>query len=220
LKVCGVFWQYIDPKISNFLLPEVMESIPRQRNSRLLVQHETARSVGKGDHEIIAGYGQAGYVLKWNAGVTENVDFGIHWESLSFGIRGKYSIINGRSGGLSLAGAIGAGSSIGGSHHYGDVMVSYLSGFFESYATGRFVQVSTDPVEFRNAETGQTAFTVSSAQYNYRQVIVGSRFWRRSRRSILVVAFNVRSVRLVVADFRCQLIHRLDPSAHNLKRVA
>ena len=93
-----------------------------------LVQHETARSVGKGDHEIIAGYGQAGYVLKWNAGVTENFDFGIHWESLSFGIRGKYSIINGRSGGISLAGAIGAGSSLGGSHQYGDLMVSYLSG--------------------------------------------------------------------------------------------
>jgi hypothetical protein len=142
-----------------------------------LVQHETARSVGKGDHELIAGYGQAGYVLKWNAGVTENFDFGVHWESLSFGVRGKYSIINGRSGGLSLAGAIGAGSSLGGNHHYGDLMVSYLSGFFEPYATGRFVQVSTDPVEFRNADTGQTAFTVSSAQYNYGQVIVGSRFW-------------------------------------------
>lgn len=142
-----------------------------------LVLHETARSVGDNASEFVAGYGQAGYMLKWNYGVTQNFDFGIHWESLSFGVRGKYSFINGRSGGLSAAAAIGAGSSLGGNHHYGDLMVSYLTGMFEPYATARFVQVSTDPVEFRNADTGQTAFTVSSAQYNYGQFIVGSRFW-------------------------------------------
>ncbi len=142
-----------------------------------LVQHETARSVGSGGQEFVAGYGQAGYMLKWNIGVTENFDFGIHWESLSFGVRGKYSLINGRTGGFSMAAAMGAGTSLGGSHQYGDLMFSYLTGAFEPYATARFVQVSTDPLEFRNADTGQTAFTVSSAQYNYGQAIVGSRFW-------------------------------------------
>lgn len=142
-----------------------------------LVQHETARSVGEGSHDLVGGYGQAGIVAKWNYGITENFDFGMQYESLSFGVRAKYAIVNGKSGGFSLAGAVGAGSSIGGNHMYFDIMTSYLAGTFEPYATARFVQVSTDPADFRNADTGEIAFTVQSANYNYGQAIVGTRIW-------------------------------------------
>ena len=142
-----------------------------------LVQHETARSVGDGKHELIGGYGQAGIAARGNYGITENFDFGKQHESLSLGARGKYSIINGKSGGFSLAGAFGAGSSVGGNHMYLDVMTSYLAGTFEPYATARFVQVSTDPVDLRNTDTGEVAFTVRSANYNYGQAIVGTRIW-------------------------------------------
>lgn len=142
-----------------------------------LVQHETARSVGEGHHELVGGYGQAGIVAKWNYGITENFDFGMQYESLSFGVRAKYSVINGKSGGFSLAGALGAGSSIGGNHKYLDLMTSYLAGTFEPYATARFVQVSTDPADFRNTDTGEIAFTIQSANYNYGQAIVGTRIW-------------------------------------------
>lgn len=145
-----------------------------------LVQHETARSVGDGNHELVGGYGNAGIVAKWNYGISENFDFGMQYESLSFGVRGKYSVINRESGGFSLAGAFGAGTSIGGNHMYFDIMTSYLTGAFEPYATARFVQVSTDPAEFRNTDTGEVAFTVQSAQYKYGQAVIGTRIWMSS----------------------------------------
>lgn len=57
-----------------------------------LVSHETARTVGTTNHELMAGYGQAGYVIKWNYGLNENLDVGLHWESLSIGVRAKYAL--------------------------------------------------------------------------------------------------------------------------------
>src|SRR4051794_11386575 len=83
-----------------------------------LVSHETARTVGKGHNELVAGYGIAGYALKWNLGLDDSLDVGIHWESLSLGARAKYAFINGREHGWSLASALGAGLSIGGKHYY------------------------------------------------------------------------------------------------------
>ncbi len=126
-----------------------------------LVSHETARTVGKSNHELIGGYGSAGYVLKWNVGLTENLDFGVHWEFLSIGIRAKYALVNGNNNGLSLAIAGGIGESIGGSHYYGDLMASYLSGKWEPYGTLRVVHVKNDPVEFRDKDTGPWIFALT-----------------------------------------------------------
>ena len=42
-----------------------------------LLNHETARTVGKGKHELSGGYSNAGYVFKWNYGLFEKFDFGI-----------------------------------------------------------------------------------------------------------------------------------------------
>ena len=141
-----------------------------------LVSHETARTVGESKHELMGGYGRAGYILKWNFGVAENLDFGLHWESLSIGVRAKYAFFN-HEAGWSLAAALGTGTSIGGSHYYGDVIGSYLQGPWEPYGTLRVVHVKNDPMEFKDTNTGQVAFTIPGSQYDYGQFILGTRYW-------------------------------------------
>lgn len=141
-----------------------------------MVIHETARTVGNSNNELIAGYGKAGYVVKWNYGISEDLDLGIHWESLSIGARLKYAFVN-KPQGFSFATAIGTGTSVGGSHYYGDVIASYMTGSFEPYGTARFVHVKNDPLEFKDTNTGDITFTVSSSEYDYSQYIVGTRYW-------------------------------------------
>ncbi|HLT21786.1 MAG TPA: hypothetical protein VKZ84_00010 [Bacteriovoracaceae bacterium] len=145
-----------------------------------LVSHETARTVGDNNHEIIGSYGEAGVAAKWNYGLTENFDFGIQWESLSAGLRAKYAFLN-FSEGFSMAVAGGAGLSEGGSHYYGDLMLSYRSGFWEPYATVRIVHVDTDPEEIEDEYTWGINFKIDEMSYEYGQVIVGSRFWLSQR---------------------------------------
>lgn len=142
-----------------------------------LVDHETARTVGVANHELIGGFGQAGFVFKWNYGLTENLDLGLHWESLSIGVKAKYAFINARDKGWSLAAALGTGSSVGGSHYYGDLMTSYLTGSWEPYGTLRLVHVKNDPLEFKDKDTGQVVFTIDRSEYEYGQVILGTRYW-------------------------------------------
>src|SRR4051812_44550206 len=92
-----------------------------------LVVHETARTLGSPKHhEFSGGYGNAGYVLKWNMGLLANWDFGIQYESLSWGLRTKYAFINSTDVGFSLAAAAGAGLTFGGTHYYGDLIASYM----------------------------------------------------------------------------------------------
>lgn len=141
-----------------------------------LVNHESARTVGLSNHELIGGYGNAGYALKWNYGLTENLDFGIQYESLSIGLRAKYAFIN-SSAGFSLAAALGAGTSVGGSHQYADLIGSQLSGAWEPYGTFRFVHVKTDPTELKSESSSDFNFTIDSYSYNYGQMIIGSRYW-------------------------------------------
>lgn len=142
-----------------------------------LVSQEPARTLGYGKHEMIFGAGQAGYALKWNFGVAENVDVGLQWESLSLGLRAKYAFINRKEGGWSVAGAGGIGTSIGGNHYYGDLLASHLADWFEPYGTLRIVHVTTDPVEFKSQTTGVVNFRIQSANYDYGQFMLGSRFW-------------------------------------------
>ncbi|MFA7614086.1 MAG: hypothetical protein WCY48_07595 [Candidatus Caldatribacteriota bacterium] len=141
-----------------------------------LVSHETARSVGDNNHEFVGSYGEAGVAFKWNYGLLEDLDIGIQWESLSSGLRAKYSFLN-FSEGYSMAIAGGAGLSVGGSHYYGDLLLSYRSGFWEPYVTGRIVHVDTDPDEFDGDNSWGINFKVDEMSYEYGQFIAGSRFW-------------------------------------------
>lgn len=139
-----------------------------------LVSHETARTVGSGNSELILGYGQASYVVKFNLGLMESLDLGVQVEELSIGARLKYAFINQRENGFSLAAAVGAGASLGGNHYYGDLLASYLAGSWEPYATFRFVHVVTDELK---SNDGFLDFTVRSMKYNYSQIMFGTRYW-------------------------------------------
>jgi hypothetical protein len=142
-----------------------------------VVSHETARTVGDGNSELMGGLGQAGYVFKWNHGLTPNLDMGVHWEMLSIGLRLKYAFINSGRHGWSLAGAAGIGSSVGGSHYYGDAIASYLAGSWEPYGTLRLVHVKNDPQEFKDKDTGSVEFRIDKTEYEYGQFILGTRYW-------------------------------------------
>jgi hypothetical protein len=141
-----------------------------------LVSHETARTVGKANNEIVAGYGNASYVFKWNFGLSDNLDFGLHWEALSIGLRAKYAFLN-QSAGWSWAGALGIGESFGGNHYYGDVIGSFKTGSWEPYGTTRFVHVKNDPLEVKDENTGVVEFTLGLEEYDYGQFILGTRYW-------------------------------------------
>jgi len=141
-----------------------------------LVSHETARTVGNSKSELIAGAGQAGFIAKWNYGLRENLDFGVHWESLSLGIRLKYAFENNEAG-WSFASSLGTGGSIGGSHYYGDLIASHKHGAWEPYTTLRVVHVKNDPIDFRDENTGALDFTVNKSEYDYGQFMLGTRYW-------------------------------------------
>ena len=142
-----------------------------------LVSHETARTVGNSNHELIGGYGMAGFVFKWNYGLTENLDLGLHLESLNIGLRAKYAFINSNDG-WSLATAFGTGVSLpDASHFYGDLIGSYMTGAWEPYGTLRFVHVKNNSLDFKDQKTGQVNFTVPSSEYDYGQFILGTRYW-------------------------------------------
>jgi hypothetical protein len=141
-----------------------------------LVSHDNARTVGKSNSEFMGGVGSAGYLVKWNYGLSENLDFAVQFESLSLGIRAKYSFLNNKEG-FSFATALGTGASIGGSHYYADIIGSFLNGSWEPYGLLRVVQVKTDPLELKDEDTGELAFTVDEVEYSYGQAILGTRYW-------------------------------------------
>jgi hypothetical protein len=141
-----------------------------------LVMHETARTVGNSNSELLGGYGKAGFVLKWNYGLAEKLDIGLQTETLSFGLRLKYALIDNQRNGFSLATALGAGISWGGSHNYGEIIGSYLTGKWEPYSAFRLVRVKIDPTEVRDHDMN-IDFTTDEFKYNYTQFILGTRFW-------------------------------------------
>ncbi len=140
------------------------------------MSHETARTVGQSNHEILGGFGQVGYVFKWNYGATENLDLGLYTEALNTGLRAKYAFLN-SSAGWSFATALGTGVSIGGTTTNIDLITSYATGSWEPYGTVRLVQSKTDPIEFKDKNTGQVDFTIEKSEFSYGQFILGNRFW-------------------------------------------
>lgn len=136
---------------------------------------ETARSVGKSNSEFVFGRGSLGYLIKWNYGLTEDLDFGVQFETFSTGIRLKYAFLN-RPSGLSLAAALGVGNSFDGNHRYGDFLASYFAGSWEPYTILRYVRVTVDPENLRFGD-GDIVFSADRREYGYLQGILGSRYW-------------------------------------------
>ncbi len=141
-----------------------------------LVGHEPARTVGKSNNEFVGGIGNAGYIFKWNYGLSEDLDIGLQAESYSVGVRGKYAFINNATGGLSLAAALGRGVSIGGNHSYVDFIGSYLVNQWEPFVTTRLVHVKSDPTRFKSKGL-KIDFTIDKNEYDYGQFILGTRYW-------------------------------------------
>lgn len=141
-----------------------------------LVSHESARTVGRTNNELVGGYGNSGYIFKWNFGLADNLDLGLHWESFSIGLRVKYAFLN-QSQGWSWAGALGVGESFGGNHYYGDIIGSYKADAWEPYGTVRLVHVKNDPLEIEYENTGIVDLTIGLREYNYGQFMLGTRYW-------------------------------------------
>lgn len=143
-----------------------------------LVSHETARTVGESKHEMVGGLGNGGVVAKWNYGVTENFDLGLHYETLNpVGLRAKYAFLNNKEG-WSLAGAFGYGSGFGSSHYYVDLMASHLVGKWEPYGTLRLVQMETDEKQITILGS---EFTLGRLNFNYSHLVLGTRYWFSDR---------------------------------------
>lgn len=156
-----------------------------------LMSFETARTLGRGHHEFVGGYGQAGAAFKWNFGVSENLDFGLQQEAFSFGFRAKYSFINQKTAGFSFAGAVGVGGNPGGSHQYGDLLFSYLDEAWEPYGTLRVVHVNVDAVDFKDENTGRTTFRFPENEFTYGEAMLGTRYWFNPQWSLSVEAAKV-----------------------------
>ncbi|MDX9732159.1 MAG: hypothetical protein RBT63_10345 [Bdellovibrionales bacterium] len=152
-----------------------------------LMLHETARSVGKGKNELSLGYGIAGYAFKWSHGVSEDFDLGVQLESMSWGVRGKYSLVNARTHGWSIAIGGGAGGSSYSKHIYGDFIVSHLADKWEPYGSLRVVHVTWDPLEFHR-KNGELLFVTPSDRFRYGQAILGTRYWTNQKTYLMFEA--------------------------------
>jgi len=107
----------------------------------------TARSLGKGkiglDGGMLVLVRQEGSVVvpaafKIALGLSSDFDLGVQMESASLSVFGKYSFINNKERGFSLAGVLGAGAVASGSYAYAGPVLSYKSKAVEPYFVGRF----------------------------------------------------------------------------------
>jgi len=137
----------------------------------------TARSLGKGKIGLDAGVlnvGDAlGPVVKVAIGLSSDLDLGIQIESLGIGVFGKYSFVNNKERGFSLAGVLGVGAAVAGSYAYGGPVLSYKAKSFEPYIVGRFnyVHYGESEVTFKDAHWWD------AGTYTYLQFTLGSIFW-------------------------------------------
>ncbi|TFG58441.1 MAG: hypothetical protein E4H35_00995 [Candidatus Aminicenantes bacterium] len=138
----------------------------------------TARSLGPGkiglDGGMLVFVRQEGSValpaFTVAVGLSSGFDLGVQMESASIGVFGKYSFINNKERGFSLAGVLGAGAVASGSYAYAGPVLSYKSKAVEPYFVGRFNRVhygESDDI-FEDWEPGT---------YTYVQFTLGSIFW-------------------------------------------
>jgi hypothetical protein len=142
-----------------------------------LASHETARTVGQGNHEIQLGTGSMPYFLKWNLGLSKDVDVALQWETFTVGMRGKYAFINNVQG-PSLAATLGTGISFfGGDYVNSDLIYSYLFEKWEPYGVLRVAHVESSKKDLKNSETGKTEYTIDAYEYEYAEIIGGAKYW-------------------------------------------
>jgi len=144
-----------------------------------LASHETARTLGSGNQEIQGGLGVYGHVLKWNFGLTQDLDVGIQWETFNLGLRAKYAFIHNAQRGFSLATAVGGGNVTNGTYYYGDLIVSYLAGDWEPYGTIRASHINCDSVVDHTKTNPDFAdlFKCDRRTYDRIQLILGTKYW-------------------------------------------
>jgi len=137
----------------------------------------TAMSLGTGkiefDGGMVALVGQEDSVVlpafAITLGVSSDFDLGLQLESSSLGVFGKYSFINSKERGFSLAGVLGAGAVASGSYAYAGPVLSYKSKAVEPYFVGRF-----NYVHYGESES---CLDMEPGTYTYLQFTLGSVFW-------------------------------------------
>ena len=145
-----------------------------------LASHETARTLGEGNQEVIGGLGVFGHVLKWNMGITEDLDVGVQWETFNLGLRAKYAFINSKQSGFSLATALGGGNVNNGTYYYGDLMTSYLTGDWEPYGTIRASHTTCNARQDKSKEGKEhigEVFKCDRRTYDRIQLTIGAKYW-------------------------------------------
>jgi hypothetical protein len=103
-------------------------------------------------------------------GLSSGFDLGVQMESASIGVFGKYSFINNKERGFSLAGVLGAGAVASGSYAYAGPVLSYKSKTVEPYFVGRFNSV-------HHGESNDVFEGWEPGTYTYGQFTLGSIFW-------------------------------------------
>lgn len=146
-----------------------------------IINHDTGRSVGKNKYKFrVAGYPQADSPnvasLRFDTGVTENLDVGFQYEILSFGLRGFYSFINNKEG-FAMSGSLGYGSVFNGNYINAGLNFSFKSGSVEYFAGYRHTDVSVDATELTDSNTGELFTTIPSANYSYGIASGGLKYW-------------------------------------------
>ncbi len=141
-----------------------------------LAYNETARTIGKGSHEISAGVDPLGYVVKYNYGITEKIDIGLQVETFSLGLKLKYAPVKNDIKGWSLGGALLAGSSIGGSYQGLDLSASYLYKKIEPYLNFRIINAEYNFNDWQEDGDSSIKFTnLLEDTYTYGQIFIGTR---------------------------------------------
>jgi len=141
----------------------------------------TARSLGKGKIGLDGGMlvnviQEDSVVLPAFAiavGLSSDFDLGVQMESASLGVFGKYSFINNKERGFSLAGVLGAGAVASGSYADAGPGLSYKSKAVEPYFVGRF-----NYVHYGESEN---ILDMEAGNYTYLQFTLGSVFWLTQR---------------------------------------
>lgn len=137
----------------------------------------TARSLGAGKIELDGGMSALvrqgdSFMLPAFAiavGLSSDFDLGVQMESASMGVFGKYSLINNKERGFSLAGVLGAGAVASGSYAYAGPVLSYKSKAVEPYFVGRFNYV--------HYGESDNILDMEAGNYTYVQFTLGSIFW-------------------------------------------
>jgi hypothetical protein len=145
-----------------------------------LAVHETGRTLGESHSEIVGGIGNLGHLIKFNYGVTDNLDLGVQWETFNFGIRAKYAFVNNPVSGWAFAGAMGTGSVQDGNYYLGDLITSYLSGDWEPYGAMRLSRTICKETFEDRAKKNSSEFILIACDkkfYDRLQLTVGSKWW-------------------------------------------